>query len=446
MANTPSNPDFVDFIDSVTQQWSAAMAGRCVLAVGLSGGLDSTVLLHVLCRLRERMPLRLSAIHVHHGLSAYADDWADFCRVLCQAWDVPLQVARVQVAPAGSGVEAAARAARYVVFSGSHADVVALAHHRDDQVETFFLGALRGGGLRALSAMPALRPLADSSVLWRPLLAFSRQQLHAYAAHFQLRHIDDDSNSDTAFQRNWLRLVGLPAWRARLPQLDAQVAAAVARLQHELALVDEVCRDDWLAINANGYFDVRRWRALSPLRQQQQLRLFARKHDLGSPRAVAIAEFARQLNQPGCRDAAWPLPRGRAVYYYPRLWPVQADADSHTQWPWLADLPCDAGCLKKQQPDDFVWQPHSLGFAVPQTHYRVRLMQHTDTLLLANGHKKVRKILQERHIPPFMRHIWPVLCDEQEQCIAVINIAVAVSHAVSQGYLPCLLSLPQPFH
>lgn len=444
MANTPLNPDFTDFIDTIATQWSAIPAGRCILAAGFSGGLDSTVLLHVLCRLRERVPLQLHAIHVHHGLSRYADDWADFCRQTCRAWHVPLQIKRVQVAPAGQGVEAAARAARYAVFSGNRADVVALAHHRDDQIETFFLGALRGGGLRALAAMPARRALSDSCTLWRPLLAFSRQQLQAYATHFQLSHIDDDSNSDTTLQRNWLRLSGLPAWRARFAHLDEQVAAAVARVQEELALVDEVCRDDSRFISQNGYFDIRPWRTLSPLRQQQQLRRFAQQHNLGSPRAASIAEFARQLNIPDCRTAEWRLPQGRAVYYYPRLWPVWAD--NQAQWPWLAGLPCDTGCLKKQQADDFVWQHHDFGLPEPQTHYRVRITHPTDTLQLLGGHKNVQKILQERRIPAFLRHIWPVLSDEYNQCLAVFNIAVATDHSVAQGYLPCLRSLPLHQH
>ena len=125
------------------------------ICVGLSGGADSVVLLHVLAALRDTFGLAdLSAVHVHHGLNAAADDWQRFCRDYAQRLGVGFSAARVQVDARKLGVEAAARTARYAVFAEQNADFVALAHHRDDQIETFFLAALRGGGLRALSAMP----------------------------------------------------------------------------------------------------------------------------------------------------------------------------------------------------------------------------------------------------------------------------------------------------
>src|SRR5437762_12835077 len=133
------------------------------VAVALSGGVDSVVLLHLL---KDRRGL--SAIHVHHGLSPNADAWAAFCKKLCKAWDVPLTVHNVKVKKSGKGLEAAAREARYGVFRKNKAQVIALAHHQDEQAETVLMNLLRGTGLRGASGM---RPLArfEGQLLARPL-------------------------------------------------------------------------------------------------------------------------------------------------------------------------------------------------------------------------------------------------------------------------------------
>ena len=171
MENSPTNNPLRQHL---AQQWPAPNAGRFAVEVGFSGGLDSVVLLHLLCSLRNELPLELSAVHVHHGLDAPADQWAEFCRECCARWQVPLRIERVQVQFGKLGLEAAARAERYRCFAQSRADALALAHHADDQAETLLLAALRGGGLRALSAMPALRALNERVSLWRPFLAVPR--------------------------------------------------------------------------------------------------------------------------------------------------------------------------------------------------------------------------------------------------------------------------------
>src|SRR5262245_55785805 len=134
------------------------------VAVGLSGGIDSVVLLH---KLREHYPV--SAIHVHHGLSPNADSWTGFCRSLCRRLEIPLVVRRVSVRRAGQGLEAAAREARYDVFKKEKAEVIALAHNLDDQAETVLMNLLRGAGARGASGMAEHAHFGDKT-LWRPLL------------------------------------------------------------------------------------------------------------------------------------------------------------------------------------------------------------------------------------------------------------------------------------
>ncbi|MBJ6980445.1 tRNA lysidine(34) synthetase TilS [Luteimonas sp. MC1572] len=194
--------------------------------VALSGGLDSTVLLHLLAADASIRARGLRAVHVHHGLHADADAWAVHCARACTALDVPLQVARVDVArDAGRGLEAAARAARHAAFADAlgHGEVLALAHHRDDQAETFLLRALRASGPDGLASMRAWRGFA-AGWLWRPLLALPRATLHAWAMRHGLAWLEDPANADPAHDRNYLRHQVMPLLRARWPEADAALA------------------------------------------------------------------------------------------------------------------------------------------------------------------------------------------------------------------------------
>jgi len=210
------------------------------LAAGLSGGVDSVVLLHWLRALAPRQGYRLSAVHVHHGLSPNADAWARFCRKLCRAWGVPLIVRRVRIRKQGKGPEAAAREARRAVFAGLNADAIALAHQLDDQAETVLLNLLRGAGARGAAAMPAAGMLGDKLLL-RPLLDVPRRQVLAYARQHALAWIEDESNRDDALTRNFLRLrVGpllaqrFPRWRESLARAARHFAATEGQANRAL--------------------------------------------------------------------------------------------------------------------------------------------------------------------------------------------------------------------
>lgn len=383
----------------------------CIEAA-LSGGLDSVVLLHLLTRLRAEIPFALSAVHVHHGLQAAADDWVTFCRHYCQALAVALRVEYVQIdSTQGLGIEAAARQARYAVFAQTHAPLLALAHHADDQVETFFLSALRGGGIRALSAMPPLRPLNDKTVLWRPLLAFTRAELAAYADEHGLSYISDPSNQDSGYLRNWLRNNGLPQWRERLPHLDQHIQAAVALLQDELTLLEECVAADAQQIHADGFFHIDRWRALGEARRRQQLLHFARRHGLGTPAAASVHDFARILAH--ADTAQWLLPHGEARAYRQRLFPLAAD------WQERLRLPEQSGTLLSLCTDTLRMDPHTFRHEKHLCRVTVHPVYSNDRIPIQNGHKSVRKLLQERHIAPFVRPLWPVITDENGACVVV---------------------------
>jgi len=246
-----------------------ALRGRRV-AVGLSGGLDSVVLLHLLRGMRRRAGFRLEAIHVDHGLSANAGAWARFCRALCRRWRVPLAVRKVSVRRRGRGIEAAARDARRAAFARHPAEVIALAHQLDDQAETVLLNLLRGAGLRGASGMPVVGALGDK-VLWRPLLAVPRASIEAYARAHGLRCVQDESNADDTLTRNFLRLHVGPLLETRFPRWRE----ALARAARHMARADEL--------------------------GERALRAFLRQQGLRAPGAARLGEMLRQLASGGAR-------------------------------------------------------------------------------------------------------------------------------------------------
>lgn len=397
----------------------------------LSGGLDSVVLLHLLRRWRESCRFELSAVHVHHGLQAAADGWAEACAALCREWDIPLRLEKVTVETAGLGVEAAARQARYRAFAASDADVLALAHHADDQVETFMLAALRGGGLRALAAMPRERKLTETLCLWRPLLACSRSELAAYAAAHALPFADDPSNQDESYLRNWLRRSALPDWRERLPQLDRHILAAVAQLQEEAALLDEIERQDAAAVCRNGRLDLALWRSLGSARRRRQLQRLVQTALAENLAKAALTDIERVLLVSD--KGSWPLKggcllahRGRAgVWRWEDNWPQDENRQETALHTLFSDGLWQIRPSENGLPAD-IWQQSG----------RLRPARRGERLQTAAGSKSVNRLLQEAGVPPVLRADWPVL-DIGGECAALTGIAADARFAQTGGWLPC---------
>ena len=214
--------------------------------LALSGGVDSVVLLHLLIQLRQqRADFSCRAIYIHHGLSPNATEWGEYCRVLCQAWQVPFEQVNVTVDIEQAGIEAGARQARYAVFQQhlKMAEVLLTAQHLDDQCETVLLALKRGSGPAGLSAMAVDQPFAHSRQI-RPLLAIFRQQIEAYAQYYQLNWVNDESNQDPRHDRNFLRLNVLPVLQARWADFPQAVARSAALCAEQESLLDELLRDE----------------------------------------------------------------------------------------------------------------------------------------------------------------------------------------------------------
>lgn len=389
-----------------------ARTGTGALVVALSGGLDSTVLLHALAHLEPARARGLRALHVHHGLHEDADAWSEQCRRLCETLDVPLRIARVEVAPEGEGPEAAARHARHRAFAAELAadEVIVLAHHRDDQAETFLLRALRASGPEGLAAMRDWRAFAHGW-LWRPLLERPRSELLAYAQAHGLDWIEDPSNADTRFDRNFLRQRVLPLLRERWPQADAAFARS-ARLsaQGEALLADDDARAlaqartaDPTTLSRNvlrGYPRARRARVLRlwiaelqlpPLPAQGVAQV---ERDLLEARADAQATFAWQ----DARIEAW----GEILHAQRQRAPLPADWRSAWDGREPLALP-DGGTLALEGATQFdtAFQAHARAGGE-----RITLPGRPHTHAL-------KHVLQELGVPPWVRMHLPLLSDAQ---------------------------------
>lgn len=283
------------FTEPVLQAVAACLiryAGRGQsVVVGYSGGLDSTVLLEAASRVAKDVGLDLSALHVHHGLSANADDWADSCRHVCHEMRIPLTILRVDLAMGkGEGVEAAARRVRHNALADHPADWILLAHHADDQAETVLHNLLRGCGLRGAAAMSESR----GRVL-RPLLGLGRDSLLVYAQSRRLGWIEDESNAASRYTRNFLRNEILPRITSRFPRARAQLAAAACRFSEAESLLDDLASLDLGKRSPEFPLPLTLFRELSDTRARNLLRAMLKWHRVQPPDWRRLNEFVRQV-------------------------------------------------------------------------------------------------------------------------------------------------------
>lgn len=255
----------------IAQQRAAAFPQYTDFLIGLSGGVDSVVLLHLFA---QQPGLNLRVVHIHHGLSPHADQWASFCAKWCAQLGIPFQLCRVQVR-GRQGLEANARQARYQAVSKviRPQEVFVTAHHLDDQAETFFLALKRGSGIQGLSAMQTVGK-GQTFPVFRPLLSVSKADILAYAAEQGLTWIIDESNSDNRFDRNFLRNRILPELNQRFPQFSQMVARSAQHCANQQQLIEELLHAELQQRMHGKQFDIHHFHHASRLKQQQLLRLW----------------------------------------------------------------------------------------------------------------------------------------------------------------------------
>jgi tRNA(Ile)-lysidine synthase len=302
----PSTEPFLVELRAAIARWPEPVAEPRFI-VAFSGGLDSTVLLAALCRLG--LATRVRAVHVDHGLQAEAARWAEHCAAAAHAFGVEFMAVRVAVdRDSGSGLEAAARDARYRALGDNlgPGDVLLTAHHRDDQLETVLLRLLRGSGVRGLRGIIGFGSYGHG-FLGRPLLAFTRAELEAQGRAWGLGWIEDPSNRSTRHDRNFLRLTVLPPLLERWPAAVDNVARLAEQMAEAEEILTGVAAEDARAIAVPGRVPRAALERLDAARQRNLLRYVLREAGLGVPSALKVDELRRALLD--ARADAQPLVR-----------------------------------------------------------------------------------------------------------------------------------------
>lgn len=261
------------------------------LVVGLSGGIDSVVLLHALASLHRD---GVSALHVHHGISPNADRWAKACEEFALRLGVPFKgVAVVVERESTDGLEAAARRARHAAFAAVQADWIVLAHHRDDQAETLLFNLMRGTGIAGAAAMRE-----RNGHLLRPFLPVGRDDIECYAAAHRLDWVEDESNADTRHARNFLRHRILAPLMQRFPAAAKNLAGAAARFAEAQDLLDDLARAD-LGSVTDFPVPVALLQALDEPRARNVLRHLLNERVVQIPSEARLREALRQMLMAG---------------------------------------------------------------------------------------------------------------------------------------------------
>lgn len=403
-----------DPVARVASRWRQLPPPARHVRVGLSGGLDSTVLLHLLAGLRDSLGLSLTAAHVRHGLVPGAEAWADVCGRLCAALDVPFSVCDVQVdRHHPGGLEAAAREARRAALLGLGDELLALAHHRDDQAETVLFRAIRGAGVRGAGGMRVFTPGTASVGVWRPLLDVPRRDLLAYAREHGLSWIEDPSNADSRFSRNFLRNDVLPLVEQRFPGVSTGLARMGRLCGEASGLLDELASLDLatMVISGSSRLHLAPALALSSARLRNLLRSLLDRAGEGMPDEDRLREIERQFREAGAVEGARMPVGASAICIYRDCWWLEA----------VRVVPCPAP-LGWEGENPVVWADGTLSFspgrgqgialqALASRACELRARAGGERMRLHTGapSRSLKNLLQEAAIPPWQRANLPLL-------------------------------------
>ena len=396
--------------------WQQQLDSAPQILVALSGGLDSTLLLHLLA---EVVPLkRIRAIHINHGLSPDADAWQAQVEAYCHSLGVSFYAETIQVVADGEGLEAAARSGRYEVFKrvlGKDA-VLLLGHHGDDQAETLFYRLMRGSGSKGLAGMPAQRSLGLGQLI-RPLLPWSKAELQHAAGQRQLRWIEDDSNADDRFDRNYLRNQVIPTIAYRWPDYTRALGQSAAHAAEAEQLAEALAKEDLaqleLRIERAGWsIAIQSLLSQSDLRQRNILRYWPAACGLPMPNRQIIDEIIGSIlsaRDDGSPQVVWQSIQWRR--FCGRLYMLQSQSaqfDQAQHWQWSLDHRlelADGSCLEVQEAigEGLMLSPKDcLTVRYRQGGERCRPMgrSHSNSL---------KKLLQEFALEPWWRDRMPLL-------------------------------------
>ena len=406
--------------------------GRQSLLVAFSGGVDSTVLLQALVNLRQKLQnLKLRAIYIHHGLSKNADSWAEHCQQQCNIWQIPLIIEKVKLDRAAGNIEEQAREARYqAIYRHLKRDeLLCTAQHLDDQCETFFLALKRGSGPTGLSAMPL-----ENGQHLRPLLTISRQEIEQYANQQQLTWIEDESNQDDHYDRNFLRLKVLPTLNQRWPHFSQMVARSAELCQQQEALIHELLSSEFKQIIGNAkQLNIQPLRDYSDYKRNAILRMWFKEQHIGMPSQKQLSLIWQTVIQ--AKEDANPqfILHNRQIRRYQNqlyLLPLYQDIEQQIL-PWDLNtsltLPDNLGVLQSNYQT-------KLTCRLPLKEENVSVRFHAQgqfQIVQRKGSRSIKKLWQEHHIPPWQRTRIPLIY-YNEQLITAVGVFVTEQGKGSQ--------------
>jgi tRNA(Ile)-lysidine synthase len=407
--------------------------------IALSGGLDSTVLAAALAATRDVHGKALLAVHVDHRLHEKSAEWSDHCGRLAARLDIEFVAEAVDVDTAsGSGLEAAARDARYRVLA-THVranDWLLSAHHRDDQAETLLLNLMRGSGPGGLAGIGSLNRFGNGW-LARPLIDVSRAALEAYASEIGLGWVEDPSNQDRRFDRNYLRHEVLPTLEEHWPDVTRRLARSADLAGEAAALLEDLADIDLRAVGDRPErISVDGLLRLTRARQGNLLRHSLRRAGLPLPGAARLAAIldhvvpAREDAQPVVRWSGAEMRRYRGKLY---ILPSPGGASPASGGPKLGDAPLELG-QSMGSLELAAGAPLGLSEAVIERGLTVHCRRGGEEIKLpGQTHtRKLKKLLQENGIVPWMRDRLPLVYSG-EQLVAVADLWLAADAASEPG-------------
>lgn len=299
MVNSPFHQTMkqakLSIVDSILENWPFELNGQLSFTIALSGGIDSIVLLDIFHRISQRKAIKLQAIHVNHNISANAPHWAEFCKTICQNYGVPLDIYSTQVVKiSGKGLENSARKARYHAFFENESDVIVLAHHQNDQIETMLSQIMRGSSIANCAGMMVVSKKKDK-LFWRPLLELTKHEIQEYAVQNNLKNIEDESNQDNQYLRNFIRNDIMPRLEEHDPNISTKLIQFTHTLQSAALLMNDLAEIDLLKYSDNNKIHKHNFLELSTSRQLNLLNYFILQNNLPLVSQKQLSEFCRQL-------------------------------------------------------------------------------------------------------------------------------------------------------
>ncbi len=406
--------------------------------VAFSGGIDSTVLLHALCRSSASVPV--VAVHIDHQLCEESAEWERHCRAFAESLGIEYIVRQADIAAdCGQGPEAAARAARYGLFETlmEENDWLLSAHHESDQAETLLLNLFRGSGPAGLSAIGRSRPFAKGRLV-RPLLGVRKAQIEAYADQENLSWIEDPSNLQSRFDRNFLRNEIVPELETRWPALTGRLTRSAELAGEASDLLDDLAQVDLATAGVIDRLEITALQQLSPARQRNLLRYAIRSLGLPPPPATRLAQIVDELMS--ARDDAQPLvkwPGSEARRYRDKIYLLAAEEPNATGCPAeplregvRVQLGSALGSLSLARSGQA-----GVAASVIETGLTVRFRAGGECIRPVGREytHKLKKLLQDAAVVPWMRTRIPLLYTT-DKLVAVADLWIAEEFSDESGF------------